>query len=104
MHSNAALCAAAFPAQLGNARSGGWNETMQTLDDTQALIAMEDLLRSAYKHLDLVVERAVGVRLYDVEGRRYLDCVSAYSAVNQGHCHPAFARSNRGVRNNPMSA
>lgn len=41
-----------------------------------------------YAPLDLVVERASGVWLYDVDGKRYLDCVSAYSAVNQGHCHP----------------
>ncbi len=41
-----------------------------------------------YAPLDLVVERAQGVWLWDVDGRRYLDCVSAYSAVNQGHCHP----------------
>lgn len=41
-----------------------------------------------YAPLDLVVERAEGVWLWDVAGRRYLDCVSAYSALNQGHCHP----------------
>jgi ornithine--oxo-acid transaminase len=41
-----------------------------------------------YDPLDLVVERAEGVWLWDVAGRRYLDCVSAYSALNQGHCHP----------------
>ncbi len=41
-----------------------------------------------YSPLDLVVERAEGVWLYDVDGKRYLDCISAYSAVNQGHCHP----------------
>jgi ornithine--oxo-acid transaminase len=41
-----------------------------------------------YKPLDLVVERAEGVWLWDVDGNRYLDCISAYSAVNQGHCHP----------------
>ncbi len=41
-----------------------------------------------YAPLDLVVERAQGVWLWDVNGRRYLDCVSAYSALNQGHCHP----------------
>jgi len=41
-----------------------------------------------YKPLDLVVERGEGVWLYDVDGKRYLDCISAYSAVNQGHCHP----------------
>ena len=41
-----------------------------------------------YAPLDVVIERASGVWLYDVDGKRYLDCVSAYSAVNQGHCHP----------------
>jgi ornithine--oxo-acid transaminase len=41
-----------------------------------------------YAPLDLVIERAQGVWLYDVDGRRFLDCISAYSAVNQGHCHP----------------
>ena len=41
-----------------------------------------------YHPLDLVIERAEGVWLWDVDGKRYLDCISAYSAVNQGHCHP----------------
>ncbi len=41
-----------------------------------------------YKPLDVVIDHGEGVYLYDVEGKRYLDCLSAYSAVNQGHCHP----------------
>jgi len=41
-----------------------------------------------YHPLDVVIERAEGVWVYDVEGHRYLDCLAAYSAVNQGHCHP----------------
>jgi ornithine--oxo-acid transaminase len=41
-----------------------------------------------YAPLDLIVERAEGVWLWDIQGRRYLDCVSAYSALNHGHCHP----------------
>lgn len=41
-----------------------------------------------YCPLDVVIERAEGVWMYDVEGRRYMDCLAAYSAVNQGHCHP----------------
>jgi len=41
-----------------------------------------------YHPLDVVISRAEGVWVYDVEGRRYLDCLAAYSAVNQGHCHP----------------
>jgi ornithine--oxo-acid transaminase len=41
-----------------------------------------------YDPLPVVVQRAEGVWVHDVEGRRYLDCLAAYSAVNQGHCHP----------------
>ncbi|MHB8178001.1 MAG: ornithine--oxo-acid transaminase [Vulcanimicrobiaceae bacterium] len=53
------------------------------------LIALEERYGAhTYHPLDLVVERAEGVWLWDVEGRRYLDCISAYSAVNQGHGHP----------------
>ncbi len=43
-----------------------------------------------YQPLDVVVNRAKGVWVYDVEGNKYLDCLSAYSAVNQGHCHPTI--------------
>lgn len=41
-----------------------------------------------YHPLDVVIERGEGVWVYDVEGKRYLDCLSAYSAVNQGHVNP----------------
>ena len=41
-----------------------------------------------YKPLDVVLTRGRGVWVWDVDGNRYLDCLSAYSAVNQGHCHP----------------
>ncbi len=41
-----------------------------------------------YRPLDVVIERGQGVWVYDVEGNRYLDCLSAYSALNQGHVHP----------------
>ena len=41
-----------------------------------------------YKPLEVVLTRGRGVWVWDVDGRRYLDCLSAYSAVNQGHCHP----------------
>jgi ornithine--oxo-acid transaminase len=43
-----------------------------------------------YHPLDVVIERAEGVWVWDVEGRKYLDCLSAYSALNQGHRHPAI--------------
>jgi ornithine--oxo-acid transaminase len=41
-----------------------------------------------YKPFDVVLSRGLGVWVWDIDGRRYLDCLSAYSAVNQGHCHP----------------
>src|SRR5580693_7857103 len=46
-----------------------------------------------YKPLDVVLARGEGVYVWDVEGRRYLDCLSAYSAVNQGHCHPKILQA-----------
>jgi ornithine--oxo-acid transaminase len=41
-----------------------------------------------YKPLDVVLSTGAGVWVEDVEGNRYLDCLSSYSALNQGHCHP----------------
>ena len=43
-----------------------------------------------YHPLDVVITRGQGVWVYDVEGKRYLDCLSAYSALNQGHVHPVI--------------
>ena len=58
------------------------------------LIALEDRLGAHNYHpLDVVIERASGAWVYDVEGRKYLDLLAAYSAVNQGHCHPAIYRA-----------
>lgn len=56
---------------------------------TGRLIAREDVYGATnYKPLDVVLARGEGVYVWDVEGKRYLDCLAAYSAVNQGHCHP----------------
>jgi ornithine--oxo-acid transaminase len=61
----------------------------QLSERAQELIAAEERYGAHNYHpLDLVVERAEGVWLWDVGGNKYLDCISAYSAVNQGHCHP----------------
>ena len=46
-----------------------------------------------YKPLDVVITRGEGVWVWDVDGKKYLDCLSAYSAVNQGHCHPRIVRA-----------
>src|SRR5918996_3105506 len=57
--------------------------------NTKDFIAIEEQYGAHNYHpLDVVIERAEGVWVYDVDGKRYLDCLSAYSAVNQGHCHP----------------
>jgi len=56
---------------------------------TQDFVELENQYGAHNYHpLDVVIERAEGVWMYDVEGKRYLDCLAAYSAVNQGHCHP----------------
>lgn len=59
------------------------------MGNSQKYIDLEKLYgANNYKPLDVVVEKAQGVWLYDVDGKKYMDCLAAYSAVNQGHCHP----------------
>jgi ornithine--oxo-acid transaminase len=61
---------------------------------TQDYIDLEQRLGAHnYKPLDVVLARGEGVWVWDVDGRRYMDCLSAYSAVNQGHCHPRIGRA-----------
>src|SRR5262249_3716732 len=56
---------------------------------SKEFIALEETYGAHnYDPLDVVIERAEGAWVFDVEGKRYLDCLAAYSAVNQGHCHP----------------
>jgi ornithine--oxo-acid transaminase len=58
---------------------------------TQDYIALEELYGAHNYHpLDVVIQRGEGVWVWDVEGRKYLDFLAAYSAVNQGHCHPVI--------------
>ncbi|MFE0753789.1 ornithine--oxo-acid transaminase [Inquilinus sp. NPDC058860] len=57
--------------------------TASRLIETEARLGAHN-----YKPLDVVLSRGEGVWVWDVDGNRYLDCLSAYSAVNQGHCHP----------------
>ncbi len=61
---------------------------------TEHYIRLEDQYNARnYKPLDVIIERAKGPWVWDVEGERYLDCLSAYSAVNQGHCHPRIVQA-----------
>ncbi|MBR9984823.1 MAG: ornithine--oxo-acid transaminase [Desulfosarcina sp.] len=53
-----------------------------------------------YKPLDVVLTKGEGVWVWDVDGKRYLDCLAAYSAVNQGHCHPAIMKTMTGQAHN----
>ena len=46
-----------------------------------------------YHPIDVVIDRGKGVWVWDVEGKKYLDFLSAYSAVNQGHCHPKIVNA-----------
>ena len=62
--------------------------------ETKDFIALEEQYGAHNYHpLDVVIEKAEGVWVYDVEGKKYLDCLSAYSAVNQGHVHPEILKA-----------
>jgi ornithine--oxo-acid transaminase len=69
-------------------------EQKVNVSSTKDYIALEDQYNAHnYKPLDAVITRGEGPWLWDVEGRRYLDCLSAYSAINQGHCHPRIVQA-----------
>ncbi len=61
---------------------------------TADFIALEDRYGAHNYHpLDVVIDRGEGVWVWDVEGKKYMDLLAAYSAVNQGHCHPRLVKS-----------
>ncbi len=62
--------------------------------NTADYISLEDQYGAHnYQPLDVVLERGDGVWVYDVDGNKFMDCLSAYSAVNQGHCHPRLVKA-----------
>lgn len=62
---------------------------VDTVTTSQEAIVLEDKFGAHNYHpIPVVLNRGEGVFLWDVEGKRYFDFLSAYSAVNQGHCHP----------------
>src|ERR1035437_3540370 len=64
-------------------------ETMTTKSTSQKAIELENRYGAHNYHpLDVVLDRGEGVFVWDVDGKKYFDFLSAYSAVNQGHCHP----------------
>lgn len=59
--------------------------------DAESLLALDERYGARNYHpLPIVVARAQGAWVYDMDGRRYLDCLSAYSSLNQGHVHPTI--------------
>jgi ornithine--oxo-acid transaminase len=67
---------------------------MSTPKTTQDFIQVEEQFGAHNYHpLDVVIDRAEGVWVYDVEGNKFLDFLSSYSAVNQGHCHPKILQT-----------
>ena len=61
--------------------------------DSNALMHLEDTYGAHNYHpLPVVLDRGEGVHVWDVEGKKYYDFLSAYSAVNQGHCHPRILK------------
>jgi ornithine--oxo-acid transaminase len=63
-------------------------------DLAEELIEIEDRWGAHnYRPLDVVIDHASGVWAYDIDGKRYMDCLSAYSALNQGHCHPRILQA-----------
>lgn len=67
---------------------------IKTSANTAKYIALEDQFGAHNYHpVPVVLEKGEGVFLYDVDGKRYFDFLSGYSAVNQGHCHPAIIKA-----------
>lgn len=68
--------------------------TVQTQLHSEDYIQIEDRYGAKnYNPIDVVIHSGEGAWVTDVEGKRYLDCLSAYSAVNQGHCHPRIRQT-----------
>lgn len=69
------------------------NGTKRTIT-SQAIFDLEDKYGAHNYHpLPVALCRGEGVYVWDVEGKRYFDFLSAYSAVNQGHCHPKIIKA-----------
>lgn len=91
--SSVASTAAAIPAALKtavNAVSSAASTSASTLSTEQVMEKEAEYGAHNYHPLPVVFDRAQGAHVWDPEGKQYLDFLSAYSAVNQGHCHPAI--------------
>ena len=70
------------------------NTVNEKINKAQYYIDLEDQFGAHNYHpLPVVIERGEGIYMYDVNGKQYFDFLSAYSAVNQGHCHPRIIKA-----------
>lgn len=89
-----AFCKSASSCKMVTGTIVEMKKAKQTANE---LIELEDAYGARnYKPLDVVLTRGKGIWVRDVTGKRYMDCLSAYSAVNQGHCHPKIMRAVKG--------
>ena len=66
--------------------------------DSREYIRLEDTYGAQnYKPLDVILSKGQGIWVWDVDGKKYMDCLSAYSAVNQGHCHPKIQQFSKSI-------
>ena len=66
----------------------------ETMTKSAHLIELEEKYGAHNYHpIPVVIERAEGIFMWDVEGKRYYDFLAAYGAVNQGHCHPRIIKA-----------
>ncbi|MCL5286744.1 MAG: aminotransferase class III-fold pyridoxal phosphate-dependent enzyme, partial [Acidobacteria bacterium] len=69
---------------------------LDTLSRADELIALAKTYGAHnYRPLPVVLDRGEGIWVWDVDGKKYLDCLSSYSALNQGHCHPRLVAAVR---------
>ncbi|KAK0547999.1 ornithine aminotransferase [Tilletia horrida] len=86
----AAAAAAAAPASSTSSKTAANNKQL----DSEQVIALEHATSAHnYAPLPVVLDRGQGALVWDPEGNEYIDCLSAYSAVNQGHCHPRIIKA-----------
>jgi ornithine--oxo-acid transaminase len=81
------------PPQTGAGAGAGTNSRFHATSTDKAIAAENEYAAHNYHPLPVVFARARGVHIWDPEGRTYLDFLSAYSAVNQGHCHPELVKA-----------
>jgi len=79
-------------AVVGNCQSQSAFESRSSLTTADYLECEEQYAAASLPSLPVVLRRGLGARLWDIEGKVYIDFLSAFSVVNQGHCHPRITK------------